>query len=225
MKKKFWCDVDDVILDFQKQLHRDFTAQGWPTPDGYYSKGWDYKCVTGCPDAALEVILSCVHNNSDDLDTIGKPAELMEAIRRLGWEINLITAHPATLTPERLANLARHGVAFDHFYSTCHFNENGERQFWAKHELVRLLGHVNDKTVNLFADDKLSSVAAFVASGAGHGVSMDIPMNRRHLRKNPLDPKIAAKIEISPLGKNKQESVEIFHERILERAKSLTKLK
>jgi hypothetical protein len=214
-KKILWLDVDDCILDFQGAFNKHLIKEGVaPDLDPHYvQKEWDYSCVLKGKGLDFRAMMEhFIDTGCVSLPTLGSARRLTLAAKQLGYEVNLITAHPSYLTVERLRNLRDAGVHYDHYYSTHHFDRKGRALHWDKGEFIADLGF--EFAHNVFVDDRMGTVDKFVRRGLGVGVTVDYPYNsevRSTLALIEGNPNLI----VSPWMGDKAKTVLEFHETVL----------
>lgn len=191
-RKVLWLDIDDIALDFIGSFNRWLAQErGYPVPPEYAPPEWSrYEMVP--PHEFRPLIDKFIEERSDDLpaftmplsDGVAMAAELVRVAHDNGFQVNAITAHPAHKTMGRLANLARHGIRPDAYYSTAHYGPDGRLQGMQKHELARYLSVPGQ--LNLLVDDRAINALRWVDNmDNGIAVTIDRPYNRMDLLAAP----------------------------------------
>jgi len=187
MKKILWLDVDDVLLDFCGDFNEWLAERigdelGPKLPPGfsrnYVPKKWNYECLPIGKDEVWKHMKVYIDQHSGNLNVLPGAVEMLNAARGMGWEVNLITAHPGYLMEERIKNLKKHGLIFDHFYSCNHFNTNGTSMKIKKVDLINSLTEKN--RVEIFVDDRHDTVRDYLKNSTAlvkAGVSPWYPYN------------------------------------------------
>jgi hypothetical protein len=171
MDKTLYVDVDDVILDWigdfgeHMGYGRDYTPQQW----GYPEKGIPYSAVEG--------YIQQGPSHTPIIDTINW---LNDAQNKKGWKVVLITAHPTNKMKERIDNLNKWGLWYDHIVMTQFYNKDGTTSSISKAQYIKdVYGSKNE--VRILIDDRLKSVNEFVAMGLGFGASVVREYNDKDL--------------------------------------------
>ena len=182
MKRKVaLLDVDDVLLKFIEGFNSFLMTK---RPDvkipaaAYLPKQWNYAEFGDIQSEMLEFI----DKHSDDCKVFDGAANFTEYLKNMGFEVVLLTAHPAHKTLERLANLKKQNITFDSLYCTAYHNSKGKKLYKTKTEFAQALGMGNEGTEFLFVDDKAVTVLDMLSNFPNSKViTMDRSYNREVL--------------------------------------------
>jgi len=218
MNKTCWCDVDDLLLDFTGGFNEYLKEKGYNRDRSYVPKTWNYLCTFKTERVGRELLGDFIMNHCGDLEMLGNAAAMVETIRNTGWKVNLITAHPALLQIERFKNLKKYGIEFDNYYSTCHFDQNGDSVYWDKYGLIRSIKEMTEDSVDVLLDDRHSTVRKFVKKGLGVGVTVGYPYNDESIEQSANEDTLDEKLNliIAPWEGDKYSTLERFHDKIVQ---------
>jgi len=213
--KTAFIDVDDILLSFFCAFHSYLQQKGFNVTKSYIPKNWNYSELFPNKEDFFEHLNPFVESLTSDLLPFEGADQFTLNLKKKGWNIVLITAHPIHLMMERITNLKKYNIYFDHFYSTSFYKPDGTKVNIEKSELIKLLGY-DDKTKfkNLFIDDRFKSVESFVKNDLGIGASIKRSYNYDDI--NNCDEEILNKILLSRGGKSKTQQVQNLYKMILD---------
>jgi len=220
MRKIALLDVDDVLIKFIEHFNECLMEKRpeFKINPKYLPKSWGY---TELGDVSKE-INDYINNNSDECKAFDNASEFTARLKELGFEVVLITAHPANKLIERVANLKKQDITFDHIYCTAAFDDDGEKLYWKKSEFVEALGLHKDSKL-LFVDDRANSVIEMIGQfDNAEGFTMNRGYNHNALAQQLFD-KDADRLSVvsEQFGETADEQVKRLYNLVLQRAKEL----
>jgi hypothetical protein len=193
MKKLLAADVDDISLDFigDLNIHLGLDREYEPT-------GWNYPELNVPADAIQKYIQSGpMHTAFQEMVRF-----LNEAREQHGWELVLITAHPANKMMERIRNLNQIGLRYDHIVFTAFHGPDGKSMGVSKAQYLKeAYSHRFDHIVLI--DDRLKSVNEFTQMGLGLGASVVRAYNSEDLKILQED-RLSAKRTVLGVGETRK---------------------
>jgi len=181
MRKVALLDVDDIIIRFIEGFNAFLMTQ---RPDinipaaAYLPKQWNYSEFGDISKEMAEFI----DKHSDECKVFDGAPGLTKSLKDMGFEVVLLTAHPAYKTLERIVNLRKQNITFDSLYCTAYHNSEGEKFYKSKPEFAEALGMGDEGVEFLFVDDKAATVVDMLSKFPNSKVvTVDRTYNRETL--------------------------------------------
>jgi len=220
IKKIALVDVDDVCIPFIEDFNIYLRTQ---RPEividpKYLPKIWGYEELG----SVSKEMNDYINGDSDKSKIFDGAVHFTTRLKELGFEIVLITAHPAHKLVERAKNLKSQGLVFDHLYCTAAFDHKGEKLYWRKSEFVEVL-ELNKDSKLLFVDDRANSVIDMISKfDNAEGFTMDRGYNHGDLNQTLFD-KDAERLHVvgEKFGEIADDQVKRLYNVVLQRAGEL----
>jgi len=191
MKKIVAADQDDILNNWIGEFNKHLIDLGYDLgPEGveYIPKNWGYTEI-GIPYSVVQDYIHSCPNHAPYQEMI----DSLNKLKKKGWEIVVVTSHPANLKMERIQHLNTLGLNYDHIALTQSFDKDGKVVSLSKAKYIEAVYKKPGNTL-IFIDDRLRSVNEFVRLGLGFGFSMDRAYNNKDLEELREDPLLERRV-------------------------------
>jgi len=220
MRKIALLDIDDILMPFIEGFNKYLVTvrRDLRIKPNYLPKTWGFKEL-GNVDKEIQYY---INNLADKYRIFEGATDFTEELKKLGFEVILITAHPSQHLLKRIRNLKGQGLPFDHIYSVASFTPEGERIRESKIEFTEAL-ELDKDSIILFADDRADATIDMVAKFKNlQGFTLNRDYNSEELSMVKMFDEDAKRFNvISNPGVGADEQVKELYTHFLEKARGI----
>jgi FMN phosphatase YigB (HAD superfamily) len=216
-QKKMFLDIDDCGLCFLGPWQEWLASKyGFPINKSYIPRTYGYEEFPELNKNINKYITEFIEGGGcSDLPPFEGFKAFTEEIQRRGWDIIFVTAHLASRLEERIKNLNRYDIKFNHIYCTSFYNSEGKKEYLSKIELIKLLKYDDSSKYRcVFVDDRAKTAIEFAKANLGVAFTMKRAYNLNDLEN--CDDEARSRLVVSTGGTSKATQVANMYKTILD---------